>query len=278
MTIALVELKVAEGATLNLMSSAGQGVISTNWEIINNGTMNVANVAIQGSEDLIKNNGDLTLGQNALVKSVVNEWAIYVDSDGRLLMKDDAKIEVSAVNESYPARGVFAWGEVEIQGSASISANGHYAEGIRIGEGANLVLKDSSKIKASGSKKVYGIYMQGDATVTMENGTISAVGNSAEVACGIYNKGKVNVKGGSITVSGAENSCGILNEKHTYAIGGQADISGGTIDVTASKNAYAIIKNGETNYPDDVNIAEGVIIKGLIHIYLDNDPIEEIFR
>ncbi|MCF2670866.1 S-layer homology domain-containing protein [Butyricicoccus pullicaecorum] len=140
--------------------------------------------------------------------------------------------------------------------------------GIEVGEGHTLTIRGNGALTAQGYSSPYDYRVSSGAgigghaasncgTVTIESGTVTAIGGDSAAGIGGGfaqgsvggNGGNINISGGTVTATGGEDAAGIgggSNQvgKPGHGLGGNVTITGGTVIATAGSDEADAIGGG----------------------------------
>jgi len=151
---------------------------------------------------------------------------------------------------------------ITLVGTNTVTANGKYAAGIHVPDGASLTVDGSGSIDAMGGISAAGIGGgRGGAggTITVSGGTVTATGGSYGAGIGGgYNGagGNITVSGGTVTATSGNYGAGIGGGDD--GAGGNITVSGGTVTATGGSNA-AGIGGGSSGAGGNITISGGTV-------------------
>ena len=204
------------------------------WYVVSGNVTITDRITVNGDVYLILADDCTLNAQKGISVTSGNSLTIYdqskedsTDSTVGKLIAGTADMYYAGIGGDRGNNGVYAHGDITINGGSIKAQGGDYAAGI--GGGSSV----SSKTDPNG-------------TITINGGTVEATGGDtgAGIGCGSANHvagGDITITGGTVTAQGGNFAAGIGGGKlDDYTPGRNITISGGTVEATGGSQAAGI--------------------------------------
>lgn len=241
---------LSEGAVLANIPGTGRlslGTSTNGYELQLEKRMYVApviNLGLLPATNLYTLTGDYTAQDGEVLTGTLNgNYKISIADGATVLLRD---VVINGAN----ATG-YRWAGINCPGNATIilegenTVKGFYENypGIHIAEGKTLTIKGTGSLHASSNGFAAGIgggYNIACGSITIESGTITAIGGYSGIGGGTENCGDITIKGGVIHAESDRRSPAI-GAKNCDAISGR--------EITIANTVTSVTANCTTGYP-----------------------------
>ncbi len=216
-----------------------------------------------GKEHTLDLNG-YTLSRN-MESKIATGHVFQVNKGSKLTIKDSSTDHSGLITGGFAPNGGGAYidGELIIDGGVIAGNTADNGGGLFV-RGGSVTINKNAVIEDNVSKNGGGIYITENGTVTLNNGSIEN-NKSSDNGGGIYNLGKLNVKGGTVSSNIADQSgAGIWSKgtadlkKAEIARNNNAENGGGIINYgTMTLSGCTIAGNSAKSSGGGMMLAEG---------------------